>query len=355
MHAIPLRSLLCHGLAFLFAILPLWMAQGSTPDPRSLIEPTESMKEFARKRISKGTVSERLDSLLRELTSPEGLGFTYDAALTLSASEAFEMRRGNCLSFAFLVTALGREIGLNVQFNRALRDPSWTDLGRIVVENHHINCVVKTNYSAHLVELFPEYTTLYSYQLDLIPDEKALADFYNNRAVYHVAAGNMAEAHNLFQTAVNVDPDSTATWKNWSILHKAQGDIDQAETCLQKALGAKGDKASVYYMLSQVYQQKNNPAQAARYAGLAERFNRRNPFYCYAQAEQYLNEHNTSEALYWLRKATRLMPHNPRFHARLSEVYAIAGDHKRAERAMTKARRLGYSEQSLIAGQLGRN
>lgn len=348
-------TLLRYGLILFFSVLPLAASNRNNPDPHALIEPSESMKEFARKRIAKGTVSEKLDSLLREVVSPEGLGFTYDASLTLTASEAFEMRRGNCLSFAFLVTALGREIGLDVQFNRAPRNPSWTDLGRIIVENHHINCVVKTSYSAHLVELFPEYTTLYSYQLDLIPDEEALADFHNNRAVFHIAEGNTSEAHEHFRLAVELYPDRSATWRNWSILYKAEGNIDQAEKCLHKALGAKGDKASVYFMLSQVYEQRDQPEKAARYAELAEKFNRRNPFYSYAKAEQAISEGKTNEAIAHLRKAIRLMPHNARFHVRLSEAYLIAGDRKGADYAMAKARKLGYSGQTLIAGQLPGN
>ncbi len=348
-------SLLRCGLILILFAAALASSHGSNNDPHALITPSESMKEFARKRIAKGTVSERLDSLLREVVSSEGLGFTYDASLTLTASEAFEMRRGNCLSFAFLVTALGREIGLDVQFNRAPRNPSWTDLGRIIVENHHINCVVKTSYSAHLVELFPEYTTLYSYQLDLIPDEEALADFHNNRAVFQIAEGNNSEAHEHFRLAVELYPDSSATWKNWSILYKAEGNIDEAEKCLHKALGAKGDKASVYFMLSQVYKLRDQPEQARRYAELAEKFNRRNPFYNYAKAEQALKEGKPDEAIAHLRKAIRLMPHNARFHVRLSEAYLVAGDRKGSDYAMAKARKLGYSGQTLIAGQLSGN
>ncbi|MBN2235091.1 MAG: tetratricopeptide repeat protein [Opitutales bacterium] len=336
---------------FILAVLPLIAVHGLAPDPNSLIEATESMKEFARKQVAKGTVSERLDSLLHELVSPEGLGFTYDASLTLTASEAFEMRRGNCLSFALLVTAIGREIGLNVHFNRSPRNPSWTDLGRIVVENHHINCVVKTDYSAHLVELFPEYTTLYSYQLDLIKDEEALADFYNNRAVFYVADGNSSEAHEHFKQATRIYPDSSATWKNWSILHKAEGNIQKAENCLNNALRAKGDKASVYFMLSQIHEQRNNLEMAQRYAKLAEKFNRRNPFYAYSQAEQALVEGNTELAIKHLRKAIRLMPHNARFHFRLGEIQLLAGNIRASEKSMIKARHLGFQSPTLLAGQ----
>ena len=63
-----------------------------------------------------GTELERLQRLNRWLRG--SFGFTYDAAATRTAREAFHARSGDCLSYAHLFNALARHVGVSMGYVR---------------------------------------------------------------------------------------------------------------------------------------------------------------------------------------------------------------------------------------------
>ncbi|MGK3946725.1 hypothetical protein ABK046_51230, partial [Streptomyces caeruleatus] len=61
------------------------------------------MREAALREVGRqDTELDRLQRLNKYLRGTTGLGFTYDATATLTAREAWEARRGDCLSYAHL-------------------------------------------------------------------------------------------------------------------------------------------------------------------------------------------------------------------------------------------------------------
>lgn len=61
-----------------------------------------------------------VQALVSALNDPASFGFVYDAELTLTASETFASRSGNCLSLALMTAALAEALGLEVEFQTAL-------------------------------------------------------------------------------------------------------------------------------------------------------------------------------------------------------------------------------------------
>ena len=78
-------------------------------DDVDLLAVSPAMDEFLERYIliypNKQT---RLELLTSAVTSYGVLGFKYDEAFTLSASEAFDTRAGNCIGFSNMMVALAR-------------------------------------------------------------------------------------------------------------------------------------------------------------------------------------------------------------------------------------------------------
>src|SRR5215218_3941354 len=74
-------------------------------------EITDEMKAWARAQVPDDTpAEERLDKLLAALIDPARLKLEYEGGRTLTAQEAFENRRANCLAFTSLFVGMAREI-----------------------------------------------------------------------------------------------------------------------------------------------------------------------------------------------------------------------------------------------------
>ena len=57
----------------------------------------------------------RLELLTSSVTSSGVLGFRYDESHTLTAAEAFEKHKGNCIGFSNMLVALARRAGLDAR------------------------------------------------------------------------------------------------------------------------------------------------------------------------------------------------------------------------------------------------
>ena len=85
---------------------------GDVPMPMYV---SPSIREMAERISGPGSDSERLKRLQSALLDRKAYAFEYDTVATFTASEAFAMRRGNCVSFTNLFIAFGRAIGIPLQ------------------------------------------------------------------------------------------------------------------------------------------------------------------------------------------------------------------------------------------------
>ena len=73
------------------------------------------------------------------------LGFEYDENRTMTASEAFRTRSGNCVAFSNMIIALARRAGLDARYQEVFLRPIWSDhLEDTVLLVKHVNVVVKS-------------------------------------------------------------------------------------------------------------------------------------------------------------------------------------------------------------------
>ena len=115
------------------------------PEPGSLdlsFEPSAEMSAF----LSHPSLNKNYDdidrarSIVKLLFGEDGSGFEYNPNLTLCPKEAFEKRKGNCITFAMLFTTLARAVDMHTRFNEIRTTPSWNRNRDLVIETGTCQC-----------------------------------------------------------------------------------------------------------------------------------------------------------------------------------------------------------------------
>ena len=62
--------------------------------------------------------------------------------MTRNAAQAFDARAGNCLSLVVMTAALAKELGLQVEYNSAYTEETWSRNGALLLRSGHINITI---------------------------------------------------------------------------------------------------------------------------------------------------------------------------------------------------------------------
>jgi hypothetical protein len=101
---------------------------------------TPAMQRYLAERIEPQVRRKGAQRALLEALYTEGeLRLEYDAARTRTAAEAFDARRGNCLSLVLMTAAFAREMGLMVRLQEVLGAPVLEHNGVLTFVVGHVN------------------------------------------------------------------------------------------------------------------------------------------------------------------------------------------------------------------------
>jgi tetratricopeptide (TPR) repeat protein len=307
-------------------------------DHSEILEVTPEMREFLASRDYTSIPSEqRMNTLIRDILSENGLNFQYDTTLTLTASGAYQARSGNCLSFAYLFTALAREVGLKAYFNDAEIPPSFMSQKSLVVETTHVNVAVRYRGEVFIVELIEDYRNRTLLDLNLISDAAAFSLYYNNLGVSAAADGDFQLANSLLSKARSLDSDNPSVSRNLGLLSKVGGDLPSAETYLLEALKNENHPSMIYFILSDLYSEMGERDKADSYSHKAHNLRRKNPFFYYDEAVRDIDLEDWQSALKNLEKAIRLAEKCHFFHYDIALVYERLGELKKAKLSLKDA------------------
>ncbi|PIX60024.1 MAG: hypothetical protein COZ47_09425, partial [Lysobacterales bacterium CG_4_10_14_3_um_filter_64_11] len=156
------------------------------------------MRSYLDRDIARRLHAERPQwGLINALQAGGKLTIEYDAAFTRNAAEAFAAGSGNCLSLVMLTASLADEIGLEVQFQEVLDEPTLSRNGDLVFYNGHVNVVLRENRAEQGVKSTDNSATV----IDFIPRkdrrrqpvrsvsrDTVTAMYMNNRAAESLAA-----------------------------------------------------------------------------------------------------------------------------------------------------------------------
>ena len=154
----------------------------------------------------------KAEKLARWLISNDGHAMHYDISANLNPADAFQQKRGNCLSFTILFASLAAELGIDIQFNLVDVPDIWsTDNDHSLILYRHINGVHKTVSNRSVFDLALElYDTRYPQKI--ISEKDAVAQLHSNRAITAMQNFNYSEALHLIKLATSLSPQNEDLW-----------------------------------------------------------------------------------------------------------------------------------------------
>jgi Flp pilus assembly protein TadD len=294
--------------------------------------------------------AQQLKILQQDLFRPEVFEFSYDDSVTLTAREAFEQRRGNCMSFTALFIGLSRSVGVPTFLVAVRRAPEVERADGLVVVNRH---VVAGYRSPDEVMLFDFYvTSSVPYVRHTVVDDVMASTMYHaNIGGAAIRTGELEDALRHLTIATRLEPEWPAGWVNLGVARSRAGDVDGAMDAYRTALEVDPGNSSALTNMSFVYRDLGMDVEArAALAAAARRSD--NPFTLIAMADLEMVRGDLDRASRYLRKARWWYSDEPAVFDALARLARREGRDKRAERHSRRAAEL-RREQSAESGDAG--
>ncbi|MBV8035754.1 transglutaminase domain-containing protein [Roseateles sp.] len=186
------------------------------------------------------------DGLIDALYTKGRLQLDYDAETTRTAAEAFDAKRGNCMSLVLMTAAFARHLGMPVRFNSVYLEESWTRANGIFFVAGHVNISLARPLSTQSRVVYgdPELLTI-----DFLPPEQVrnnrsrvidestiLAMFLNNKAAEALTVGQVDDAYWWARAAILTDARWLSAYNTLAVLYRRKGLFERAESTLRLVL-----------------------------------------------------------------------------------------------------------------------
>ena len=268
-----------------------------------------------------------------------GLGFEYASHPTLTAVEAFERRRGNCLSLVNLFVALSRGAHIRTFFVEVEDLETFERRDGAVVRSTHVVGGFDLGAELRTVDFLPDRPKTYR-RLRILSDREATAHYFNAVGAEALLGGEIARAEPLLRRALELDPELAEAWNNLGLTARRAGRREEAITHLERALAIEPEFVPALENLSGLYRIAGDGERAAAAAARALELKTRNPYYLLTRALDGLRAGRLDEAESLARRARRLDRGIPEVHLVLGRVALARGDDRAAEKSFARAQRL---------------
>jgi Flp pilus assembly protein TadD len=283
------------------------------------------------------TVGVRMNELIDAIINKETFGLEF-VEKTRTASELFEYRRGNCLSFSNMFVAMARYANLEATFQEVQIPPDWSLQNDVFVLNRHVNVHVDLGPLDDRVVDFNIDDFKSSYDQHKISDARARAHYFNNMGVESMQTGDIASALGYFRKAIaDNDRQFSPAWTNLGTLYSRSGYPEYAEAAYLLALKVDGGDLVAMSNLAGFFEQQGDPERAAMYRKKVMDHRRKNPYYRYQRARDAYASEDYSEAINNLKYAIREKNNEDEFYFLLGMCYLQMGNEKAARRWLARA------------------
>jgi len=280
----------------------------------------------------------RLRKALRYLHDNGFLKFEYDMSATLTAQEAFEKKRGNCLSHTGLFVALSRQLKLPTYFVYVSEALDFEERDGSYVVSSHIATGFQDGPKTTVVDFNSERENFRIYEK--IDDRSAYCLFYNNVAVEKMINRDYAEAEKILAFLIYLKPELREVRNNMGVLLMKTGRYQEAlDLYRDKRFFSQNYQPALHNGLLAAQRLKNSEAEDAFQASLKALADK-DPLLLYQRAIELEKAGNYSEAVVCLRKAIGLQSRNAFLYSVLTRLYLEDNDEARAKAAYLRAKSL---------------
>ena len=218
----------------MLTLLVLLAAFGADPEPQAApLAITPEMRTWVDRRVPRqGSPEARWQRLGNVLT--HSMTFFETPLRTVTAAEAFERRRVNCVAFAHLAVALAREADLDAFFVLVDDGVRLRKRGDLRVVEKHLAAAFGNGRRVSVLDLGGWRVA--GGQAHRVSDRTARAIFYSNQGAERLLAGAPEEASAWLRAAVHLDPGLAQAWVNLGVAERRAGRRHLAALAYQQAL-----------------------------------------------------------------------------------------------------------------------
>ncbi len=307
-------------------------------DPGLVSDPlasTPEMQDEAERLARGGTASQQLYALQSSLFDTDLFPFDYASRVTLTAREAFEQRRGNCVSFTNLFIALARSLGIAVRAAIVPEVQTSIREDELVVVNNHVVAVFPYG-SGVLVFDFDRSRAELPRRFVMVDDLRVTAMYANNLGVEELRAGRPGRAVPLLEAAVRLAPDDVDALSNLGVALRHAGDVDGALDAYRRGLDISPGNPRILKNLSRLYRGLGRDDDAVR-ALEAAKLRAASPFTLLVQGDLERTRGNYRRAIELYRLAHRRGPALSEPYVAEARVHLLQRREAAAVRALRKA------------------
>jgi tetratricopeptide (TPR) repeat protein len=288
------------------------------------LEISPEMQQFIAEKIGFGlTPMQRMQLLVSAIFQNKEMNFKY-SPVSRSASDTFDHRNGNCLSFTLMFISMARYLDLDAHFCEVNIPPAFTKRGESVVLIQHLKPVVFIAGEAYAVDLFPAIIPI-GMNGEIVSDARGSAHFFGNKGIVALGNSNFDLADTYFQNALTTDATSFSAWINMGTLRFRTGKMAEAEKCYRKALSLNANNPAAMQNLANVYERIGRLEDAQRLKKKVKQFREKNPYYHYDLGLQAFKQGNYQQALAYYQHSIQLNASEPLFYLGIARTYAKLG------------------------------
>lgn len=314
-------------------------------DISSFIKISSEMKDLLdREVLPVRDEKRRLDRIVELIFDRSVVGFDYSSLRTYTASETFDNRSGNCLSYTAMFISMARYSGLNAQFQEVSDFSDWSRQEGIVVFSSHINSVVSIGVKYYEVD-FQYRSEKNFWNRKVVSDRRAEAHYLNNVGSEALLNGDLIKAERLLLKSIEFDGSFSFAWTNLGVLAKEKGDMKRAEDFFSKAVILDRYNHTAKYNLAVIHELNGNKKKAERLREQIKKILNKNPYYHFRLGMEEYNNNNYLNSINHFRRAIRRDSKKSEFYIKLSAAYFKLGNLEMSKKYLNKGKKYAASEQ----------
>lgn len=318
-------------------------------DPQAALTLSPAMQRFAETEMASEIRSKGLrDGLIDALYTKGRLQLDYDSEITRTAAEAFDAKRGNCMSLVLMTAAFARHLNLPVRFNSVYLEESWTRFNNIFFVAGHVNISLArplATTSRSTVFGDPELLTIDFLPPDqirrnrsrAIDESTILAMFLNNRAAEALTLNQVDDAYWWARAAIMTDSRWLAAYNTLAVLYRRKGLYGNAESTLRLVLEREPLNTQAMSNLVLVLTDTGRRQEAQAYAAQLAQIQPVPPYKFFDEGVAAMKAGEYAAARQLFRKEVDRAAYVPEFHFWLALANYGLGDVSGARGEITKA------------------